>query len=30
MSVRINIRMSKSMRTLIKIGVRTYAMYTNY
>ena len=30
MSVRLNVRMSKIMRTLIKVGVLMYAMYTNY
>ena len=30
MSVRLNVRMSKIMRTLIKVGVLMYATYTNY
>ena len=30
MSVRVNVRMSKIMRTLIKVGVRTYATYSSY
>ena len=29
MSVRVNVRMSKIMRTPIKVGVSTYATYTN-
>ena len=30
MSVRVNVRMSKIMRTLIKVAVRRYATYANY
>ena len=29
MSVRVNVRMSKIMRTPIQVGVRTYATYAN-
>ena len=29
MSVRVKVRISKIMRTSIKVGVRTYATYTN-
>ena len=29
MSVLVNVRMSKIMRTLVKVGVRTYATYAN-
>ena len=29
MSVRLNVHMSKIMRTLIKVGVHTYATYDN-
>ena len=30
MSVRVNVRMPKIMRTPMKVGVRTYAKYANY
>ena len=30
MSVRVNVHMSKIMRTLIRVGERTYATYANY
>ena len=30
MSVRVNVRMSKVMSTLIKVGVRTYATYASF
>ena len=30
MSVRLNVHMSEIMRTLIKVGVRSYAMYANF
>ena len=30
MSVDVNVRMSKFIRTPIKLDVRTYAMYTNW
>ena len=30
MSIRVNISMSKIMRTSIKVGLRTYAAYANY
>ena len=29
MSIRLNIRMSKTMHTLIKVGISTYATYAN-